>query len=243
MVAPSDFIPAAEESGLIVPLGAWVLEQACRQAARWEAERGAPLPVWVNLSGRQLSQPDLCEMVASTLSATGASPRALGLEITESAVMEDAETAGDLLRALHRLGVGLAIDDFGTGYSSLAYLKRFTVDRLKVDRSFVSGIVTDPEDASIVAAVIQLAHVLGLDVVAEGVEDFEQAEALAGLGCVFAQGFLFARPQEADGISEMLAKGGRCVPGRRWGQAVDSSLDGPRVTASPDVALGFPAGR
>jgi diguanylate cyclase (GGDEF)-like protein len=242
MVAPSDFIPAAEESGLIVPLGEWVLERACRQAARWEAERGAPLPVWVNLSGRHLSQPDLCEMVASTLSATGANPRALGLEITESAVMEDAESAGDLLRGLHRLGVGLAIDDFGTGYSSLAYLKRFTVDRLKVDRSFVSGIVTDPEDASIVAAVIQLAHVLGLDVVAEGVEDFEQAEALAGLGCVFAQGFLFARPQEADAISELLATGGRCVPGLRWGEAVPgASLDGPRVTASGDVALGFPA--
>ena len=233
MVPPSEFIPAAEESGLIVPLGAWVLEEACRQAARWEGERGAPLPVWVNLSGRQLSQPDLPEMVASTLGATGAHPRALGLEITESAVMEDAETAGELLRALHRLGVGLAIDDFGTGYSSLAYLKRFTVDRLKVDRSFVSGIVTDPEDASIVAAVIQLAHVLGLDVVAEGVEDFEQAEALAGLGCVLAQGFLFARPQPADVISEMLAAGGRCVPGLRWGEAVPGAAPDGAPMPSP----------
>ena len=235
MVPPSDFIAAAEESGLIIPLGAWVLEEACRQAARWQTERGAPLRVWVNLSGRQLSQPDLSEMVASTLGATGADPSCLGLEITESAVMEDAETADELLRSLHRLGISLAIDDFGTGYSSLAYLKRFTVDRLKVDRSFVSGIVTDPEDASIVAAVIQLAQVLGLDVVAEGVEDFEQAEALAGLGCTLAQGFLFARPQPADVISEMLAAGGRCVPGLRWGEAVPgTALDGPRA-ASPSI--------
>jgi diguanylate cyclase (GGDEF)-like protein len=223
MVSPNEFIPAAEESGLIVPLGAWVLEEACRQAARWEAERGAPLRVWVNLSGRQLSQPDLIEMIAGTLGSTGARATALGLEITESAVMEDAETAGELLGALHRLGVSLAIDDFGTGYSSLAYLKRFTVDRLKVDRSFVSGIVSNPEDASIVAAMIQLAQVLGLDVVAEGVEDLEQAEALAGLGCTLAQGFLFARPQPADVVSGMLASGGVC---RRGGLAFGRAATG-----------------
>ncbi len=141
--------------------------------------------------------------------------------------MEDASTAAELLGALHRLGVGLAIDDFGTGYSSLAYLKRFTVDRLKVDRSFVSGIVTNPEDASIVSAMIQLAQVLGLDVVAEGVEELEQAEALAGLGCTLAQGFLFARPQPADVVSEMLASGGRC---QRGGPPVAPRVDPARVT-------------
>jgi len=215
VIAPSAFIPVAEETGLIIPIGTYVLEQACRQAVRWEAERGSPLRVWVNLSGHQLSQPDLPELVANILAATGASAANLGLEITESVLMEDAEAAKDHLLTLRRLGVGLAIDDFGTGYSSLAYLRRFTVDRLKVDQSFVKGIADNADDASIVAAIVELARVLGLEVIAEGVEEQRQADALESMGCGRAQGYLFARPQPAGVISEMLAGGGRCGPERR----------------------------
>jgi EAL domain-containing protein (putative c-di-GMP-specific phosphodiesterase class I) len=212
-VPPNAFIPAAEETGLIVPIGAQVLEAACRQAARWEADHGITFPVWVNLSGRQLSQADLSDVVGSALAATGARPGNIGLEITESAVMQDAEAAREHLLTLRALGVGLAIDDFGTGYSSLAYLKRFTVDRLKVDRSFVSGIEDDPDDAGIVAAIVHLARVLGLDVVAEGVELEGQAAALARLGCTLAQGYLFARPEPPEVISALLAAGGHCRMG------------------------------
>jgi len=215
VIAPSEFIPAAEETGLIVPIGTYVLEEACRQAVRWEAEQGSPLRVWVNLSGHQLARPDLPELVANILAATGASAANLGLEITESVLMEDAEAAKQHLRTLRLLGVGLAIDDFGTGYSSLAYLRRFAVDRLKVDRSFVSGIADNADDASIVAAIVELARVLGLEVVAEGVEEQGQADALESMGCANAQGYLYARPQPADVISEMLMRGGRCGPDRR----------------------------
>jgi diguanylate cyclase (GGDEF)-like protein len=215
VIAPSTFIPVAEETGLIVPIGTFVLEEACRQAARWEAEQGFALRVWVNLSGHQLSQPDLPELVATTLAATGASAANLGLEITETVLMEDAEAAREHLLTLRRLGVGLAIDDFGTGYSSLAYLRRFTVDRLKVDQSFVRGIADDADDASIVAAIVELARVLGLEVIAEGVEEQSQADALESMGCGRAQGFLYARPQPAEVISQMLAGGGHCGSQRR----------------------------
>jgi EAL domain-containing protein (putative c-di-GMP-specific phosphodiesterase class I) len=207
VVSPAAFIPAAEETGLILPIGAYVLREACSQAARWqELFGGEPVTVWVNLSGRQLSQWDLPEMVADAIATSGVRPRSIGLEITESVVMEDAEQASESLRRLRGLGLCLAIDDFGTGYSSLSYLKRFPVDLLKVDRSFVDGIVTDPDDASIVAAVISLARALGKGVVAEGVENERQVDALLAMGCSLAQGFHFARPQSAEDLTELLRR-------------------------------------
>ena len=192
LVAPDAFIPAAEETGLIVALGTWILEEACRQAAVWEGEMA------VNLSALQLDDPALPALVARVLAETGLDPARLNLEITETVLMGDTQANIEILRALKAVGVSLSVDDFGTGYSSLNYLKRFPVDVLKVDRSFVQGLPEDREDAAIVAAVIALAHALGLTVVAEGVETAEQREALRAGGCELAQGYLFSRPVPAE---------------------------------------------
>jgi diguanylate cyclase (GGDEF)-like protein/PAS domain S-box-containing protein len=203
LIPPLDFIPLAEETGLIVPIGAWVVREACRQARTWrEAEPNRQaLRIAVNLSARQLAQPDLADLVAEALEETGTDPSSLVLEITESVLTEDAESTVEALRALKSLGVRISVDDFGTGYSSLLYLKRFPVDILKVDRSFVEGLGTDPEDSAIVAGVVGLARTLGLTTVAEGVETEKQLEALRDLGCEFGQGFLWARPQAPDQVS------------------------------------------
>ena len=207
LIQPVDFIPLAEENGLIVPIGAQVMNEAFRQAAEWQELLGSrPFTVWINLSGRQLAAPDLVDQVEAALAASGVRPEGIGLEMTESVVMEDAESVMAHLRHLKRLGIRLAIDDFGTGYSSLGYLKRFPIDLLKVDRSFVQGLGRDHEDASIVAAIIGLAHILGMDVVAEGVESAVQAEALESLGCFLAQGFFFASPAPPDEITELLRR-------------------------------------
>jgi diguanylate cyclase (GGDEF)-like protein/PAS domain S-box-containing protein len=207
VVDPDRFIPIAEETGLIVPLGAWILEEACRQAARWSAELGAvpALGMAVNLSGVQLADPGLPALVAAVLERTGVDPALLGLEITETVLMEDTEANIDKLRALKAVGITLSVDDFGTGYSSLAYLKRFPVDVLKVDRAFVQGLPEDREDAAIVAAVIGLGHALDLTVVAEGVETVEQRDALRRGGCEVGQGYLFSRPQPAALLTQQLA--------------------------------------
>ena len=206
MLQPSDFIPVAEETGLIIPVGTWVLQQACRQAKLWAAmPGGGDLVTMVNLSGRQLAQPGVVSMVKQTLRDSRLDPRRLGLEITESVVMDDAESAIGTLGHLASLGVGLSIDDFGTGYSSLSYLKRFPVATLKVDRSFVDGLGRDAEDSAIVAAVMSMASALGLRTVAEGVETTNQVSALLALGCHFAQGFHFGRPAPAEAITAALA--------------------------------------
>ena len=195
LVTPDDFIGLAEESGLSVPMGAWVLEEACRTVVRWHEQAGvsSPFSVSVNLSARQLAQTDVVQLVRSALETTGADPAMLGLEITESVLM--GETSVETVAALKALGVKLSIDDFGTGYSSLGHLKRFPVDQVKVDRSFVDGLGTDPEDSAIVAAVVSLGHALGLEVVAEGVETERQLDELVRLGCDQAQGFWFAAAQ------------------------------------------------
>ena len=199
LVSPYRFIPVAEESGLIIPIGAWVLEQACHQLRDWnlQGREGPQGSVEVNLSARQIDDPRIVETVERILSRTGLPPEYLTLEITESALMEDAASALEVLRALKEIGVLLAIDDFGTGYSSLSYLQRFPLDILKVDRLFVEALGVNAEGEEIVSAVINLAHALGLQVVAEGVETLEQLQILRSLECDLAQGFLFSRPLPA----------------------------------------------
>ena len=206
MLAPGDFITVAEETGLIVPIGVWVLRAACQQLQRWTADGvGHPrFSLSVNLSGRQLSSPSLVDDVAAVLDETGIDPSRIELEITESVLMDDVDASQETLTALRRLGVRLGIDDFGTGYSSMSYLRRFPVDVLKVDRSFVDGLGADPSDSAIVAAIVTLAHTLGLRAVAEGVETGDHLAELRRLGCDYAQGFLFARPMPGDALATFL---------------------------------------
>jgi diguanylate cyclase (GGDEF)-like protein len=217
LVSPASFIPLAEETGLIVPIGAWVLDQATAQAARWrERSWGRSLTVNVNLSARQLRQPDLIPALMSTLLETGTDPVLLCLELTETTFMDDARSHREALDGIHSLGVGLAIDDFGTGYSSLTYLKRLPVSVLKIDQAFVRGLGRDASDTAIVKSVIDLAHALGLVVVAEGVEDADQVAYLRKLGCDRAQGYFFARPQPAEALEiglEKLAREGLPILG------------------------------
>jgi len=206
MISPAEFIPLAEETGLIVRIGAWVLEEACRQARTW-ADSGAGKPlVAVNIAPRQFNHPDFLATVRDTLARTGVDPRQIELEITEGSVMNDAENSIAQLHALRELGLHLAIDDFGTGYASLSYLRRFPLDRLKIDRSFVKQLTLSEQDDTIVRTVIELAHTLGLSVTAEGVETIEQEAVLQGWGCDVIQGFLRFRPAPAAAATASLEK-------------------------------------
>ena len=205
LVPPDMFIPVAEETGLIIALGQWVLEQACRQAAVWRVELGDRAPIMgVNLSARQFQQPELLTAIGRALRAARLDPSALKLEITESVLMADAQSTVETLQSLKTLGIGLAIDDFGTGYSSLAYLKLFPVDTLKVDRSFVDGLGEDPQDTAIVHSVVALAKALGLSVTGEGIETDKQRQLLRDLDCERGQGYLFARPCPAADLEPLL---------------------------------------
>lgn len=209
IVGPDEFIPAAESTGLIVPVGAWVLEEACRQAKSWAMsfpDRPA-VPVSVNLSARQFDG-DVVGTIARALNKADLGPGLLRVELTETTVMRDVAGAVATLQDLKALGVNVSIDDFGTGYSSLAYLRRLPLDEIKVDKSFVDGLGHDPEDTAIVAAVVAMAHALDLAVVAEGVETKEQFDALRTLGCESAQGFYFARPRPPEALLEILAAEG-----------------------------------
>ncbi|WP_454824611.1 sensor domain-containing protein [Paraburkholderia xenovorans] len=207
LVPPSSFIPVAEESGLIGPLSEWVLREACRQNKAWQDEGLPPARVSVNLSARVFQQRDIARLVMQVLDETGLEPQYLELELTESTIMRNAEEAVSMLNELHALGIGLAIDDFGTGYSSLSYLKRFPVDRLKIDRSFVSDIGISGDDETITSAIIALAHSLKLQVIAEGVETSAQLDFLKERACDEMQGFYFAKPLSTDAISELLQGG------------------------------------
>jgi diguanylate cyclase (GGDEF)-like protein len=206
MVSPADFIPLAEETGMIVPLGLWVLEEACAQLREWQQASPAnrALTMSVNLSGKQLTQADVAGQVQDVLCRTGLDPRHLKLEITESVVMENAESAAVVLASLRALGLGLSIDDFGTGYSSLSYLHRFPVNALKVDRSFVSRMTSGDENLEIVRTIVTLAKNLGMDVVAEGIETGEQLAQLKALKCDYGQGYFFAKPLDAVAAEELL---------------------------------------
>jgi len=197
MISPLDFIPMAEETGLIVAIGNWVLKSACLQNQLWQERAGRPLQVAVNMSARQFRHADLRQDVAAALQESGLSPELLELEITESILMADVEQAIAVMHQLTGQGIHFAIDDFGTGYSSLNYLRRFPIANLKIDRSFVQDVTTDPNAASIAQSIVMLAHNLNLQVVAEGVETSEQADFLRSAGCNLVQGFFFGRPVPA----------------------------------------------
>ncbi|HVW32364.1 MAG TPA: EAL domain-containing protein, partial [Acidimicrobiia bacterium] len=206
LVSPADFIPICEETGLILPLGDWVLGEAARQSQSWRVNDGLHIAVSVNLSARQLMQPDLTRRVEAVLTRTGLDPADLCLEITEGTLLVDMTAAVRHLTALRGLGVRVSIDDFGTGYSSLAYLRTLPLDELKIDRSFVTSVADDPAAAAIVASVVSLGHALGLVVVAEGAETAEQLAALRELGCDLAQGYHLGRPAPAGQLTPLLRR-------------------------------------
>ncbi|WP_426210394.1 bifunctional diguanylate cyclase/phosphodiesterase [Massilia sp. TWP1-3-3] len=211
VVAPSRFISVAEETGLIVPIGAWVMRTACRQNKQWQDAGLGALRVAVNLSARQFAAPDLLADITGVLEQTGLAAACLEIELTESLFMSDVTTAVEVLHGMKSLGVNLSIDDFGTGYSSLSYLSRFPIDVLKIDRSFVSDIASDASDAAIVASIIALAHNLKLSVIAEGVETAEQLDYLRRHGCDEMQGYYFSRPLAADHFEHLLRQRA-CLP-------------------------------
>jgi len=204
LTAPSGFIPIAEETGLIVPIGEWVLHEACRQASAWHKSGIKPLRIAVNLSAQQFKQKSLVTTVREALAAAELDPAHLELELTESAVMQDAESSIQVLRQLSSLGVRISVDDFGTGYSSLSYLRRLPLDKLKIDRSFIREVAASRDDAEIVRAIVSLAHSLHLKVIAEGVETDEQLTFLRGLGCDQYQGFHCSPPVPADEFEKMM---------------------------------------
>ena len=208
MISPKDFIPLAEETGLIQPLGEWILAEACRQLREWQQVLPPDLPIQVNvnLSARQFEPPDLVEKVAKVLKYTGLPARNLKIELTETVFIEDTESTITTLYRLKALGIKLAIDDFGTGWSSLSYLKRFPIDALKIDQAFVRGLLDDAGDQAIVLAVITLARTLGLQVIAEGVENAKQMSLLNELGCDIAQGYYFSKPLPADEMFRLLKR-------------------------------------
>ncbi|MBI4277292.1 MAG: EAL domain-containing protein [Armatimonadetes bacterium] len=240
LMTPGEFIPLAEETGLILPLGRWVLAEACRQVRAWQARHpdDPPLVVSVNLSPRQVQHAGLVDEIAQALHETGLDPRSLKVEITENVLMDDGEKTTGVLQRLRALGVRIAIDDFGTGYSSLSYLKRFQVDAVKIDRSFIEKLDRDPEDTAIVQAMVSLARALNLAVACEGVETAEQLTRLQTMGCDQGQGFYFARPTTGAEIGTLL-EGLPAEPPVRggWRGAVAHSARWP-VATQPSVAGG-----
>jgi len=204
VIGPSSFIPLAEESGLMIPLGEWVIREACRYAAAWELNNGSQIRLAVNLSATQFRHQNLVEVIRSALTAENLDARCLEIELTESAVMTNPEESVGVLKQLRKMGVTVAVDDFGTGYSSLSYLRRFPIDKLKIDRSFVRDLATSRTDESIVRAIISLAHSVGLQVVAEGVETEEQLRCVRALGCDHWQGYYCCEPQPAELFGAML---------------------------------------
>jgi EAL domain-containing protein (putative c-di-GMP-specific phosphodiesterase class I) len=205
-VQPPDFVPAAEETGVIFQLGRWVLDEACRQLRDWQDRipAAAGLSVSVNLSVKQFAQADMVDQVRRAVGTSGLDPHHLKLEITESVIVDNLESAAETLERLKALGIAVHMDDFGTGYSSLSSLHRLPIDALKVDRAFISRLGTAPEASQVVRTIASLAHNLDLQLVAEGVETESQLAELRALGCQFAQGFLFATPLDADRMEALL---------------------------------------
>jgi EAL domain-containing protein (putative c-di-GMP-specific phosphodiesterase class I) len=204
LIAPGRFIPVAEETGAIVPIGEWVLETACRQTKKWIDQGHTHLYVAVNLSPRQFREADLVDRVRDILHHTGLDPRHLKLEVTESGVMDNPDDAIEKMRSLRNLGIRFSIDDFGTGYSSLSYLKRFPIDALKIDRSFVTDAMDNRDDQEIIKTIISMANTLNMEAVAEGVETEAQRDFLCDQGCRMMQGYYFGRPTPTDEFEALL---------------------------------------
>lgn len=230
-IPPSEFIPLAEELGVIHPLDMWILRQACLQMKGWHAEfpSDPPLAISVNLSPRQFAEPDLVEQVAEVLRETGLEPSSLRLEITEGVLMGDQQAALDILTRLKLLGIGLKIDDFGTGYSSLAYLAQLPFDTVKIDRSFTDQLFGGDCNSEIVKAILDMAHTLGMQVIAEGVEQSDQITRLVSMGCEFGQGYFFSKPVAAPDAACLLA----ADPGRNRGEALQPHVPSPDRVAAP----------
>jgi diguanylate cyclase (GGDEF)-like protein len=207
MVSPNSFIPIAEETGLIIPIGNWVLREACHQLRLWQKEKlkGIPLFMSVNLSVRQFAQPELIEQIDKILEETQLSPQSLKLEITESAIMDNANSAAVILQKLRERSIQLSIDDFGTGYSSLSYLHSFPINTLKVDRSFVRRIDGNPKNLGLIPAIMSIAQTMGMSAIAEGIETTQQLAQLRTLGCGFGQGYLFSKPMDAERAMDLIA--------------------------------------
>lgn len=205
MVSPARFIPLAEETRLILPIGEWVLRSACAQLKVWSADPALrDLTIAVNVSAHQFLHPEFVDQVQQILQASGADPARLKLELTESVLLSGVDDIVDKMFALKRLGISFALDDFGTGYSSLSYLKRLPLNQLKIDQSFVRDVLTDANDAAIARTIVALAHSMGLDVIAEGVETSEQRAVLLGMDCEACQGYLFGRPMPVDEFESHL---------------------------------------
>ncbi|MCR4333163.1 MAG: EAL domain-containing protein, partial [Sulfuricaulis sp.] len=211
MISPAKFIPLAENTNLIIPIGAWVLRTACAQGMAWQEQGLPPLRVAVNFSARQFRLPNLDSVIRQILDETALDPRLLDIELTESTLIQNPEAIASILGQLEKLGAHISVDDFGTGYSSLSYLKRFPIDILKIDQSFVHDIATDPDDAAIVIAIITMAHALGIQTIAEGVETREQLDFLRQHGCDGIQGYFFSKPVEASAIVELFRRH-QCLP-------------------------------
>jgi diguanylate cyclase (GGDEF)-like protein len=208
LVPPSEFLDMLDESGLIIPVGEWVIEQACRQSVIWQQKFPMrELVTTVNVAPRQLNRADFMDRVLAIVAETGAEPSRISLEISQGSVMREIESSWGMLRAAKDAGIKLALDDFGMGFSSLGYLRRFSLDVLKIDRTFVRDVATNREDAAIAQQLVSLAHSLGLTPVAEGVDSAEQAQTLHGLGCDFAQGYYFSPPQPVPAIDRLLERG------------------------------------
>jgi diguanylate cyclase (GGDEF)-like protein/PAS domain S-box-containing protein len=231
-ISPGDFIPIAEETGLIIPIGQWVLEEACRQIRKWQEQfpQHPPLQVSVNLSGKQFTQANLIEQIRRVLRETGIDPRTLKLEITESMMMENIDTAINMLKQLRAIGIELSMDDFGTGYSSLSYLHRFPISTLKIDRSFVSRMTGNNENAEIVRTIVMLARNLDMNIVAEGVETESQVAQLKSLECEYGQGYFFSKPLAAEGAARLLS--GNHIYQMTLQPPLDSHLQQPSVLAA-----------
>ncbi|HMT62880.1 MAG TPA: EAL domain-containing protein, partial [Microthrixaceae bacterium] len=207
LLGPGEFVSIAEQSGLIVPIGAWILQRACEQLAEWAETlpHGHELTMGINLSGRQLIHPDLVDEIVAITTETGVNPAKVELEITESILLDDVDRSIKVLTDLKSHGLKLALDDFGTGYSSLTYLRRFPIDVVKIDRSFVDGIGDDPDNAAIVRSVVELAKTLGLTCIAEGIETDDDLAQIRDLGCDVAQGFLIAQPLSAADAERLIS--------------------------------------
>jgi diguanylate cyclase (GGDEF)-like protein len=237
VVSPDEFVGALEDTGLIVPVGSWVIEEACRQAHRWQVDfpDRPPLSVKVNVTARQLAQTDFADTLRHALEVTGVDPDRICIEFTEGAIMQDLTTSWTSLREVKSLGMTLALDDFGTGYSSLSYLRRFSLDLLKIDKTFIDGIGTSREDETIVEHVVAMAKALGIVTVAEGVETEQQADLLRSISCDLAQGYYFSHPQPPHVIDRLMARAGNKEEWQPLEEIVEDGDDGDAT--APSVAI------